>query len=58
MSWIDPLESRKVANASFPMSRSSITRPATAAVTPLPAPSARSAWAACRSAARSVTSTR
>ncbi len=41
ISWIGPLESRSVANASLPIERSSITRPATVAVTPLPSPSAQ-----------------
>ncbi len=43
MSWMAPLESRSVANASRPMSRSSMMRPATVAATPELPPSARSA---------------
>ena len=58
MSWMVPVESRSVAKASRPMSRSSMIRPATVAGMPVLAPSPISAYVACSSAARSVTSTR
>jgi hypothetical protein len=58
ISWMAPLESRRVAKARRPMSRSNMMRPATVTVVPVLPPSSSSAWVACRSAARSVTSTR
>jgi hypothetical protein len=58
-SWISsPLPSRKVAKASLPWARCSITRPATLTVMPVSSPSARPSCAARSSAVVAVTSKR